>query len=409
MEPHHPIDLSFCGHTKPRLYLLSSSFFLLLLLLFVLALISSSKQPSFPSFDYPHSSARLPAGCDISRGEWVPDPAAPYYTNLTCSLIQEHQNCMKYGRPDRDFLKWRWKPAACDLPAFDAARFLDLVRGKSMAFIGDSLARNHMQSLMCLLSKVEFPEDLNSTDNYFKRMFYANYNFTLSSFWSRFLVKAEEVDSDGPNHTGLWNLYLDEVDDSWASEIDQFDYVIVSDGIWFSHPTFFYEKRELVGCHFCLVDNVTDLPIWYSYRSALRTTLRSLIDMDGFKGKIFLRTISPSHFEKGEWNKGGDCVRRQPFKKNEARLEGRDLDFHQIQIEEFREAERVGREKGAKLKLLDATGAMLLRADGHPSRFGHWAHENVTLYNDCVHWCLPGPVDLWSNFLFAMMLDDRVD
>lgn len=250
---------------------------------------------------------------------------------------------------------------------------------------------------------MEFPEDLNSTDNYFKHMFYTNYNFTISSFWSRFLVKAEEVDSDGPNHTGLWNLYLDEVDDIWASKIDQFDYVIISDGIWFSHPTFFYEKRELVGCHFCLVDNVTDLPIQYSYSSALRTTLRSLTDLDGFKGKIFLRTISPSHFENGEWNKGGDCARRQPFNKNEARLEGRDLDFYQIQIEEFREAERVGRKKGVKLKLLDATGAMLLRPDGHPSRFGHWAHENVTLYNDCVHWCLPGPVDLWSNFLFAML------
>jgi hypothetical protein len=104
------------------------------------------------------TAGRVPKGCDIFRGEWVwvPDDAArpPYYTNRSCPLIQEHQNCLKYGRPDLGFLSWRWRPAACELPRFDAAAFLDVVRGRSLAFVGDSLARNHMQSLMCLLSKV---------------------------------------------------------------------------------------------------------------------------------------------------------------------------------------------------------------------------------------------------------------
>ena len=77
-----------------------------------------------------------------------------YYTNRSCPLIQEHQNCLKYGRPDLGFLRWRWRPAACELPRFDAAAFLDVVRGRSLAFVGDSLARNHMQSLLCLLCKV---------------------------------------------------------------------------------------------------------------------------------------------------------------------------------------------------------------------------------------------------------------
>uniref|UniRef100_J3MD71 Trichome birefringence-like C-terminal domain-containing protein n=1 Tax=Oryza brachyantha TaxID=4533 RepID=J3MD71_ORYBR len=54
--------------------------------------------------------------------------------------------------------------------------------------------------------------------------------------------------------------------------------------------------------------------------------------------------------------------------------------------------------------LMDTTPAMVLRADGHPSRYGHWAHEKVTLYNDCVHWCLPGPIDLWNEMLLQMLL-----
>ena len=91
--------------------------------------------------------------CNLFSGEWVPNPEAPYYTN-SCYGIQEHQNCMKYGRPDIEFLKWRWKPDGCELPIFDPHQFLELVRGKSIAFVGDSVARNHLQSLMCLLSRV---------------------------------------------------------------------------------------------------------------------------------------------------------------------------------------------------------------------------------------------------------------
>lgn len=92
--------------------------------------------------------------CDLFTGEWIPNPEAPYYTNRSCWAIHEHQNCIKYGRSDSGFMKWRWKPDGCDLPVLDPFEFLELLRGKSMAFVGDSVARNHMQSLVCLLSRV---------------------------------------------------------------------------------------------------------------------------------------------------------------------------------------------------------------------------------------------------------------
>ena len=84
------------------------------------------------------------------------DPDAPYYTNDTCSIIHEHYDCMRFGKPDLRFIKWRWRPDGdgCDLPRFDPARFLALMRGKTIAFIGDSLARNHKDSLICLLNRV---------------------------------------------------------------------------------------------------------------------------------------------------------------------------------------------------------------------------------------------------------------
>lgn len=53
-----------------------------------------------------------------------------------------------------DFVNWRWKPDECELPRFDSMAFLHLLRGKKLAFIGDSVARNHMESLLCILSQV---------------------------------------------------------------------------------------------------------------------------------------------------------------------------------------------------------------------------------------------------------------
>ncbi|KAL5215728.1 hypothetical protein ABZP36_007129 [Zizania latifolia] len=116
---------------------------------------------------------------------------------------------MKYDHPDLGFLQWQWRPEWCELPRFDAPVFLDLVRGKSLAFVEDSLARNHMQSLMCFLSKVEYPKDVSKMANQeFRIVHYESHNFTISIFWSPFLVTANQSDPAG----GLWDLYLDESD-----------------------------------------------------------------------------------------------------------------------------------------------------------------------------------------------------
>ncbi|XP_075515696.1 protein trichome birefringence-like 19 [Primulina tabacum] len=339
--------------------------------------------------------------CDIFTGEWIPNPNAPYYTNTTCWAIHEHQNCMKYGRPDAGFMQWRWKPDGCDLPVLNPFQFLDMVRDKSLAFVGDSVGRNQMQSMICLLSRAKYPIDVSPTsDEHFKRWKYFTYNFTLAYLWTPFLVRYEDRDPDGPTHTGLFNLYLDEFDDAWTTQIDGFDYLILNAGHWFSRTAVYYENRRIVGCRYCQLPNITDLPMTFGYRRAFRTAFKAINGRDNFRGVTFLRTFAPSHFEDGPWNAGGNCVRRRPFRSNEKILEGLSLDLYMIQLGAFRAAEK---ERRKRFRWLDTTQAMSLRPDGHPSRYGHWPDENVTLYNDCVHWCLPGPIDSLADFLFHML------
>jgi PMR5 N terminal Domain len=54
--------------------------------------------------------------CDIFDGKWVRDESDPLYPPGSCPHIDDDFNCFKNGRPDHDFLKWRWQPNRCNIP-----------------------------------------------------------------------------------------------------------------------------------------------------------------------------------------------------------------------------------------------------------------------------------------------------
>ncbi|KAE8675765.1 hypothetical protein F3Y22_tig00111644pilonHSYRG00091 [Hibiscus syriacus] len=333
--------------------------------------------------------------CDVFKGKWVPYPQGPYYSNETCRLIVDQHNCMKFGRPDTEFMKWRWKPDECELPRFDAAQFLEVARGKSMAFVGDSVARNQMESLLCLLAHEAYPEDKSHNS---KLWFYADYNFTLSALWSPFLVKSRAADINNNSSNGIFTLYLDQPDEEWSNKIEKFDYVIVSAGQWFFRPMLFYQNSRLIGCYNCNQNNITSISKYHAYRTAFRTAFETLISRNNYTGAIFLRTFSAAHYENGEWDKGGNCGRTRPFRSNESKLEDVNMEFYLIQVEELRKAKEKGKKRGLIFEVINSTEIMWLRPDGHPSHYGKFMKKNTTV-NDCVHWCLPGPIDTLNQFL----------
>ncbi|KAJ1702363.1 hypothetical protein LUZ63_002142 [Rhynchospora breviuscula] len=319
---------------------------------------------------------------------------------------------MVNGRPDTGYLYWQWQPKdnQCSAPMFDASLFLELIKNKHLAFIGDSLARNQLESLICLLSTASKPELVyqDSDDRRFRRWIFYEYNATVSVFWSPFLVKGIQRDeSKGINHN---TLYLDTPNEKWATELDMIDIVVFSNGHWFIQRAIYYgEENQLLGCNFAQEINCTDFNYFDAFHKAVRTSLKEVTKRFYESGKaVVFVTYTLAHFE-GEWNKFATCPKTEPYKEGDAEISQSENEMRKSAIEEVVMAVKDVQEMsgGLRIEVLDVTKLTSLRPDAHPGPYMNpnpFANGNKEgVQNDCVHWCLPGPIDTWNAILLEQM------
>ncbi|KAK6155812.1 hypothetical protein DH2020_010060 [Rehmannia glutinosa] len=257
--------------------------------------------------------------CDLYHGKWIYDSTGPLYTNNSCPVLTQMQNCQGNGRPDKDYENWRWKPSQCDLPRFDPKKFLELMRGKTLAFIGDSVARNQMESMLCILWQVEAPK--NRGNRKMQRYYFRSTSTMIVRIWSSWLVRQTSEPFDFAP-AGVVKLHLDAPDDGFMEYITGFDVIVLS--------------------------SATGLP------------------------------NSRYHYEGGAWNTGGSCT---------------------------------GKEKPAEEGELAKMDAFSYRHDGHPGPYRSPDPNKITKRGpdgrpppqDCLHWCMPGPVDTWNELVFEII------
>lgn len=183
---------------------------------------------------------------------------------------------------------------------------------------------------------------------------------------------------------------------------------MISGGKWFLKTAIYYETNTTLGCHNCPKRNITEIGFDFAYRKALNLAFEFIKDVDK-KGVVFFRTTTPDHFENGEWFSGGTCKRTVPFKEGEVEIKDVDNLMRDIEVEEFQKARDLGSVNGPVFQLLDTTGLSLLRPDGHPGpyrKFHQFARgKNAGVQNDCLHWCLPGPIDSWNDLVMEMLVN----
>lgn len=252
------------------------------------------------------------------------------------------------------------------------------------------------------LLQEEAPKDIyKGSKEKFQKWYFPNHDFTIMLLWSRYLIVGEERMVNGTG-SSTFDLQIDKVDDDWAKELPELDYAIISDGHWFFRVMYLHEASKLVGCVSCNQPNITDYGLDSIFRIAFRTAFKYINDCKECKKTVTLmRTFAPAHFENGFWDTGGYCNRTGPVSEGEVDFGSFDWKARNIQMEEFERAKSEGRKNGKRFEVVDVTKAMLMRPDGHPGE--HWGNKWMRGYNDCTHWCLPGPVDLWSELLFAVL------
>ncbi|CAL5407721.1 unnamed protein product [Camellia sinensis] len=284
------------------------------------------------------------------------------------------------GRPDKDYENWQWQPDKCDLPRFDSKKFLELMRGKTLAFIGDSLARNQMESLLCILWQIEVPKYRGN-----RRMHHYYFRSTstmIVRIWSAWLV-----------HTTP----------------EPFDFI--PKGV--DKQSVYILNNEIVGGQFRWPDKKRPTKVNHieAFGISVETILTALATHPNYTGLTIVRSFSPHHYERGEWNTGGSCTGKvKPALDSELVENGYTNIMHEKQVAGFECAIKKMTNK-SKLKFMDITGVFAYRHDGHPGPYRSIDPNKITKRGpngmpppqDCLHWCMPGPVDTWNELMLEII------
>ncbi|XP_060215507.1 protein trichome birefringence-like 33 [Lycium barbarum] len=342
--------------------------------------------------------------CNLFSGKWVWDESTrPLYEESECPYLLPQVTCQEHGRPDKDYLYWRWQPSDCLIPRFNASLMLESLRGKRMMFVGDSLNRGQFTSMVCLLHKVipNEAKSLHKVDSF--TIFTAkDYNATIEFYWAPFLLESN-ADHPGKHRVPDRIVRKDSID-THGKHWKGVDIMVFNTYIWWMSGRTF---KILNGTFDDSVKDIADVPTDNAYRMGMDNLLRWIKqNMDPKRHRVFFTSMSPSHAWSKEWggDLNGNCynetkmIEDPKYWGSESRKS-----IMQIIGEEFDKSK-------VSITFLNITQLSMPRRDAHTSiykeRWGPLSPEekaNPSSYADCIHWCLPGLQDVWNELLFAKL------
>ncbi|KAJ4725558.1 Protein trichome birefringence-like [Melia azedarach] len=331
--------------------------------------------------------------CALFVGTWVRDDTYPIYQSSDCPIIDPEFNCQMNGRPDSDYLKYRWQPLNCQLPRFNGLEFLLKMKGKTVMFVGDSLGRNQWESLICMIhaaaprtkTQMVRGDPLSS----FK---FLDYGVSVSFYRAPYLVDIDVVH-------GKRILRLEDISGNGKSW-ENADVLSFNTGHWWSHEGSLqgWDYMESEGTYYKDMDRLAAL------EKGLRTWANWVEkNIDRAKTRVFFQSISPTHYNPNEWSAGAASSTTKNCYGETAPMSG--TTYPGAYPDQMRVVDAVIRDMRNPAYLLDITMLSELRKDGHPSIYsgdlspGQKANPDRSA--DCSHWCLPGLPDTWNQLFYA--------
>uniref|UniRef100_A0A3Q7GLH6 Trichome birefringence-like N-terminal domain-containing protein n=1 Tax=Solanum lycopersicum TaxID=4081 RepID=A0A3Q7GLH6_SOLLC len=343
--------------------------------------------------------------CNLFNGKWIWDETTrPLYNESECPYLLPQVTCQEHGRPDKDYLYWRWQPNDCLIPRFNASLMLENLRGKRMMFVGDSLNRGQFSSMICLLHKI-VPNSAKSLDKVDSLIIFTvkDYNATIEFYWAPFLL---ESNADSPwKHTVPNRIVRKNSIDTHGKYWKGVDILVFNTYIWWmSGRTFKILNGTFDDDN---MKDIEDVPTSDAYRMGMKNLLTWINkNMDPKRNRVFFTSMSPSHAWSKEWggDPNGSCYNETKM-IDDPNYWGSDSRKSIMQVikEEFSKSK-------VPITFLNITQLSMPRRDAHTSiykeRMGPLSPQEKAKpasYADCIHWCLPGLQDVWNELLYAKL------
>lgn len=362
---------------------LSGRHMLVLVLLFASSVQLYSNHPWMMHAQSLTSWAGSDHYCNLYEGSWV---RAPFEEgDCPIDLVPLNRQCS--NKHDKEYLNYKWQPTNCDLPLFDVNGFLGKYKGKTVMFVGDSIAQNQWMSLACLIFKHYWSYTRSYIKNHQQKVIAINIFFhepavSIVYQQNRFLV--DMVGESDTNNGPVIML------DSISSEITQLwstaDLLVVNSYHWWTHSGSIqpWKYLEIDGMKYSTMDHMS------AYGRALNTWAKWVDkNIDPQKTRVFFQGISALHLN--YWTPNGEkrenCLgEREPIKGST--FLGMPYPGEVI-------LERVLTTIKKPVTFMNITLMTQLRPDAHPEFY-----DNTV---DCSHYCVRGIPDVWNQLMYASL------
>lgn len=242
-----------------------------------------------------------------------------------------------------------------------------------------------------------------------QRYYFRSASVMIVRIWSSWLVKVSN-EPFGFAPAGVDKLRLDVPDEKLMEYIPTFDVVVLSSGHWFAKQSVYILNNEIVGGQLWWPDKSIPMKVnnIEAYQISVETILTALVTHPNYTGLTIVRSYSPDHYEGGAWNTGGSCTGKvKPLEVDQMVKNEFTNIMHEKQVNGFNLAIKKASNR-SKLRLMDITEAFQYRHDGHPGPYRSPDPNKLTKRGpdgkappqDCLHWCMPGPVDTWNELVF---------